>query len=88
MQGTHSDKEQVPPSNQRRRWPLYALLLATSLAGYVACSWWSLETRPPPVPISKSAPDFSLTDQDGKRVELSKLHAQGPVVVLFYRGHW
>ena len=88
MEGTQTDEKKVAPSSQRRRWPLYILLLVISLTGYAACSWWNLETRSPPVTDTQSAPDFSLTDQDGKRVTLSKLHANNPVVVIFYRGHW
>lgn len=35
-----------------------------------------------------AAPDFTLTDQDGKRVTLSDLLEKGPAVVSFYRGVW
>lgn len=34
------------------------------------------------------APDFTLPDALGKPVTLSQLLAQGPVVVIFYRGEW
>jgi len=34
------------------------------------------------------APDFSLRDVKGEEVTLSKLLAQGPAVVAFYRGGW
>ncbi|KZE47125.1 alkyl hydroperoxide reductase [Brevibacillus parabrevis] len=34
------------------------------------------------------APDFSLTDQNGASMTLSELTANGPVVLLFYRGVW
>ena len=34
------------------------------------------------------APDFTLPDTNGEPVSLSRLLAQGPVVVTFYRGTW
>ena len=38
--------------------------------------------------ISEKAPEFSLTDQDGKQVALSDLVSPNGVVLIFYRGHW
>ena len=34
------------------------------------------------------APDFTLLDQDGNPVTLSTELASGPVLLVFYRGHW
>ncbi|MEP6923569.1 MAG: peroxiredoxin family protein [Pyrinomonadaceae bacterium] len=34
------------------------------------------------------APDFSLTDQNGKTVKLSEAVKSAPVVLVFYRGYW
>jgi hypothetical protein len=34
------------------------------------------------------APDFTLPNPSGEMVSLSRLLAQGPVVVTFYRGTW
>ena len=34
------------------------------------------------------APDFTLPNPNGEMVSLSRLLAQGPVVVTFYRGTW
>ena len=34
------------------------------------------------------APDFTLSNPNGEPVSLSRLLAQGPVVVTFYRGTW
>lgn len=34
------------------------------------------------------APDFSLPNADGKVVQLSQILAEGPVVLVFYRGVW
>ena len=40
------------------------------------------------VKAGDTAPDFTLTDQDGKPVALKDLLAEGPVVLSFYRGVW
>jgi len=34
------------------------------------------------------APGFSLSDELGNQVSLASLTATGPVVLVFYRGHW
>jgi hypothetical protein len=34
------------------------------------------------------APDFTLPDDDGRPVTLSKELSHGPVLLVFYRGHW
>src|SRR5215207_5633019 len=34
------------------------------------------------------APDFSLPDQDGNTVRLYEQLAGGPLLVVFFRGHW
>ena len=39
-----------------------------------------------PLKVGETAPDFSLTDQNGKKVTLS--NAKNPVVLVFYRGYW
>jgi len=38
--------------------------------------------------VGAPAPDFSLPDATGALVTLSKLLAEGPVVLAFYRGGW
>lgn len=40
------------------------------------------------VKAGDTAPDFTLTDQDGKEVALTDLLTRGPVVLTFYRGVW
>jgi cytochrome oxidase Cu insertion factor (SCO1/SenC/PrrC family) len=44
----------------------------------------------PKVMLAKGdiAPDFTLNDQNGKPVKLSKLVKKMPVVLVFYRGFW
>ncbi len=34
------------------------------------------------------APDFTLPDHQGRAVSLSEAWAQGPVLLVFYRGFW
>lgn len=38
--------------------------------------------------VGEKAPDFELPDPTGKRVKLSTLLKDGPVVLNFYRGEW
>lgn len=40
------------------------------------------------VKAGETAPDFTLTDQDGNAVTLKDLLAKGPLVLSFYRGVW
>jgi hypothetical protein len=47
-----------------------------------------LRSRGTPAAHDAIAPEFSLPDQDGHTVALADLRAHGPVVVVFYRGHW
>jgi peroxiredoxin len=56
------------------------------LAGMVA----DLEEnqRAPGLPLGERAPDFALPNQHGQIISLSKLLAEGPAVVTFYRGDW
>lgn len=34
------------------------------------------------------APDFELPDMAGNMVTLAQLRAEGPLALVFYRGHW
>ena len=60
-------------------------VLATTLATGSGCL---LRSRGTPVTREAIAPEFSLPDQDGRTIALADLRAHGPVVVVFYRGHW
>ena len=37
---------------------------------------------------AQRAPEFDLVDHTGKHVNSTHLLANGPLVVVFYRGHW
>lgn len=48
-----------------------------------------LETMPAPgVAVGKQAPDFTLTNAFGKKINLYQELKKGPVVLVFYRGSW
>jgi cytochrome oxidase Cu insertion factor (SCO1/SenC/PrrC family) len=68
-----------------RVFPSGATLAATLLA---ACNLYFLDTRQEPVMAAEKAPRFALADPQGRRVSLDELTAEGPAVVVFYRGHW
>lgn len=38
--------------------------------------------------VGQVAPDFALPDSTGARRSLAELTADGPLVLIFYRGHW
>ncbi len=40
------------------------------------------------LPVGAEAPDFRAIDADGKPFELTQALKNGPVVMIFYRGHW
>jgi len=42
----------------------------------------------PGLKVGEKAPDFNLPDAFGRKVKLSVLLKQGPVVLVFYRGAW
>jgi len=44
--------------------------------------------RAAPVGVGDMAPDFTLTDQDGRGHTLSAERGKRPVILIFYRGHW
>ena len=40
------------------------------------------------IKVGEQCPDFSLTDENGKLVQLQTLRQQGPVMLSLYRGLW
>lgn len=63
-----------------------ALLLGVALIGSgAACR---VQTERPPAEVERQAPDFSLSSHDGSTVDLASLVAEGPAILVFYRGHW
>ncbi len=71
-----------------RKFALVATLVAIVAAVVVASCTWRLKTRTTPVDPQADAPSFSLPDHNGKQVSLDSLTANGPAVLVFYRGYW
>jgi len=46
------------------------------------------QDKPEGLFINSKAPEFKGTDQNGNAISLKELRKKGPVVVVFYRGHW
>lgn len=61
------------------------LLVILTLTLLVACG---LTPRTPGPPPQAPAPEFSLPSHTGESVTLAQLTANGPAVVVFYRGFW
>lgn len=61
---------------------LCALLVILSFAAAAQTA----KTKTEPLTVGAPAPDFTLNDQNGRQVTLSK--AKAAVVLVFYRGYW
>ena len=61
-------------------------LAAMVIAAAITASATTI-AKPQPPALGQQAPDFTLIDQNGKRVRLSAAHGEKAVVV-FYRGYW
>lgn len=66
---------------------LQALLLVSS-AMYVSAQAPDQTQRDRPIGVGEVAPDFTLEDQNGKKIALSETRGKSPVVLVFYRGYW
>jgi peroxiredoxin len=44
--------------------------------------------RNSPIAVGEAAPDFTLEDQNGRKVTLSDSRSKNPVVLVFYRAYW
>lgn len=47
-----------------------------------------LKPRETPVAVGEKAPDFTLEDQNNRKVTLSSVRGSTPTVLVFYRGNW
>ena len=63
-----------------------ALLISISL--YAISFSPTYGQRTSPLAVGEVAPDFTLEDQSGQKVTLSKARGKSPVVLVFYRGYW
>lgn len=74
-----------------RRWRNRGLLIASTLLSATFALMFFIGGRLPAATMSEelaTAPDFTLPDPGGKPVALSDALARGPVLLVFYRGHW
>ncbi len=71
----------------RVRW-LAALTVLVTALWTVAFTWLAALPEAGSVARIERAPDFALRDQDGREVRLHERCAQGPVLLVFFRGHW
>jgi cytochrome oxidase Cu insertion factor (SCO1/SenC/PrrC family) len=66
---------------------LLGVLLVLGGLGYFAVHR-AIATRGPGEVQAGVAADFALPDTAGSKVTLASLTAQGPAVLVFYRGYW
>lgn len=73
--------------SDRRPWVVGVAVLELGLLGLALWAFFvgaRLPGREPP----QRAPDFTLPDQEGRPVTLARELERGPVLLVFYRGHW
>jgi len=66
-------------------------LLFTLLAALLSSTWAFTAAAEPAarrITTGDIAPDFTLTDHEGRTRSLSAERGKRPVVLVFYRGHW
>lgn len=64
-----------------------ALFVALMLAGTVGVFAQKVTSKTEPLQVGAIAPDFTLTNSNGKEnITLSKVNK--PTVLVFYRGYW
>ncbi|MHC4092704.1 MAG: hypothetical protein ACYSVY_20925 [Planctomycetota bacterium] len=74
----------------RRRWVRVVAGLDCVLAIGFAVAFFGLATLPDSPELGRltTVPDFTLPDHTGRPVTLSQTLQSGPVLLVFYRGHW
>ena len=77
---------------QRRGWVTVGSLSISSIVGLgLILSLTLLMQLPPPALIAQTAetlPDFTLPNQEGAPIRPASYRGKGPVLLVFYRGHW
>ncbi len=76
---------------QDKRWPIrlagaFNIILLSAFT--YAFFWAAALPVPDGVSIGEPAPEFVLPDQHGSPVILAEYREAGPVLLVFYRGHW
>ncbi|MFO0839394.1 MAG: hypothetical protein U1D55_12825 [Phycisphaerae bacterium] len=74
----------------RRWWPRGLALVATAWMAFFLFSFY-VGLALPDAPASRTlaaAPDFELPDENARLVSLRSAYQSGPLLLVFYRGHW
>jgi len=58
-----------------------------AILGMAGCGLW-VKPHGSVVSLDSQAPGFSLPDQKGQVMRSAQLLRKGPVLIVFYRGHW
>jgi cytochrome oxidase Cu insertion factor (SCO1/SenC/PrrC family) len=64
------------------------IIIAVVMLVIITAQAQTVGPRAKPVGVGETAPDFVLSDQNGKSVKLSDAREKAPVVLVFYRGYW
>jgi len=67
---------------------MIARTLVVLFAALLALPALAQAPRAKPVAVGEQAPDFTLTDQNGRSQSLAAERGKRPVVLVFYRGYW
>ena len=62
--------------------------LSLMLTGISRTKVEMMTQRVTPVMVGETAPDFTLEDQNRRKITLSESRGKSPVVLVFYRGYW
>ena len=72
----------------RRLWVRAFLVLGLAQLGLFVWLFFGFARLPAPTKPLERASDFTLADQLGRSVTLSAELSKGPVLLVFFRGHW
>ncbi len=64
------------------------VLLSAAFLICLSANIFAQDSMQKTVKLGDTAPDFTLTDQNGGKVTLSEAVKKSPVVLVFYRGYW
>ncbi len=62
--------------------------LSLMLTGISRTKVEMMTRRVTPVMVGETAPDFTLEDQNRRKITLTESRGKSPVVLVFYRGYW
>ena len=72
----------------RRLWVRAVMVLGLAMLGLFVWLFFGFARLPATTGTLERASDFTLPDHLGRSVTLSQELARGPVLLVFYRGHW